>query len=198
MALRLLLAAFLLAAAPAQAAGDFDRCEAAGIPNDFDMMFQIAARRWYPPALQDHWCIAKALCWIESRLNPEAESGVGALGLCQVMPATAQDLRGRNLWRGNLRHARDNAKASALAFTRKWDFWVTPRPGLECRLEVTLASYNAGEGNVLKAQVLSGGKLCWEGIRPFMAQVTGKHALEVVNYISRFWAAYRKLKGHGL
>ena len=173
------------------------QCEAQGVPSQYDKTFKRAVRRHYPSQLRHNWCTLKALCWTESRLNPKAESPVGAQGLCQVMPATAGDLVKRNLWRGNLRRAKQNAEAAAIVFRRNWEIWAVPR-STECRYELAAASYNAGAGNIIRAQTLSGGRLCWEGIRPHLRDVTGHHARETTDYVDRQWKAYRKLRGYGL
>ena len=101
------------------------------MPDHFDGVFQAAARRNLPAPLRENWCILKSMCWIESRLNPSADSHVGAQGLCQVMPATAGDLQQRGLWRGRLRDAKANAEAGALVFAQYWRIWATPRT-VEC------------------------------------------------------------------
>lgn len=190
----LALGAALLLRHPAHAE---ERCSAPGISDAYDAFYRIAARRWYPVDLKEHWCIAKTICEIESRQKPDALSPVGAAGLCQIMPATAEGLERRGFWRGKLRDARSNVKAHALVMNSKWHFWVTPRPGLECRLEMTIASYNAGEGNIEKARAIARA-LCWEKTRAKLHLVTGRHAEETINYLSRFWATWRRLKGYGL
>ena len=174
------------------------RCSAEGIPDTYDAFFKAAARRHFPLELKDEWCILKAICWNESALNPDAVSHAGAEGLCQVMPATAADLKKRNKWRGNIRKAKDNAEASALTFALFWRFWILDRTR-ECRTEVTVASYNAGPGSIEDAHQLSAGERCWEGIRPYLHLVTGaENSRETINYVSRFWSTWRRLKGYGL
>ena len=182
------LTVLVTSGAPAQ-----ERCDAPGITSDYDTLFQIAARRWMPIELRNEWCVQKALCVNESRLDPDAMSPAHAIGLCQVLAGTAADVGVR----GTLRDARNNIKASALTFDRYWNFWATPR-STECRLELALASYNAGPGNIHSAQRLSGGRLCWERIRPHLVEVTGKHALETANYVTRFWSTWRRLRGYTL
>ena len=183
---------FVLAVCATASRADY-RCDADGITDRYDWIFQIAAKRWMPPELADNWCVQKALCVNESGLDPEAMSPAHAIGLCQVLETTAGDFG----LRGQLRDVRSNVKASALTFERGWRFWLFKRT-TECRIELVLAGYNAGDGNVLKAQILSGGRLCWEGIRPYLADVTGRHALETENYITRFWTTWRRLRGFTL
>lgn len=172
-------------------------CEAEGIPDQYDKVFQKASKRHLPSALRNNWCILKSICWIESGLNPKAKSAAGARGLCQVMPATAADLKKRNLWRGRLRSAKANAEASALVYKNYWNIWAVPRT-LECRNELTLASYNAGPGNIINAQVNTGGALCWDKIKYGLPEVTGKHHRETWDYVDRWRAAYHKLRGYSL
>ena len=172
------------------------RCDAPGISSKYDWMFKVAARRWMTPAFRGDWCVLKAICYIESRLDPNAKSWVGAVGLCQIMRATAASLRARHgLERGSLRDYRYNIKASALLLNADWHFWSSPRPTFECKVEVVIAAYNTGSPNVAKAQRKAHGALCWERIRAALSQVTGKHARETINYVSRWWAAYRQLRG---
>lgn len=180
----------------AQARRDY-KCYADNVPDKYDHVFKRAAKRHLPPELRENWCILKSLCWIESRLNPNAVSGVGAQGLCQIMPATAEDLRKRNHWRGRLRSVKSNAEASAIVYRNYWNIFAIPRT-LECRNEVTLASYNAGPGNIIRAQENAGGALCWDRIKYGLPDVTGKHHKETWDYVDRFWGAYRSLRGHGL
>ena len=194
----LLATVFMSMTAEARRVGEF-RCEAEGIPDKFDAFFSIAARRHMPHEFKNEVgaCITKAICWIESRHNPDARSGVGAVGLCQIMEATAQDLERRGQWRGRLRNSKDNAEASAIVFANFWRIWSTPRSA-ECRLELTLASYNAGPKNIIDAQRVTGGALCWEQIQFGLPEITGDHSKETIQYLIRWWEAWRRLRGYGL
>ena len=199
---RILLAVVLAAAVAAifvseAEARRYYQCEARDVPSQFDRYFKRAAKRHLPQPLREDWCILKSICWIESRLNPEAVSPVGARGLCQVMPATAADLRRRNLWKGRLRTAKSNAEASAVVYRNYWKIWAIKRT-LSCRNEVTLASYNAGPGNIIKAQKNAMGALCWDKIKYGLPAVTGRHHRETWDYVDRFWRTYMRLRGYGL
>lgn len=180
------------------------RCSAEGIPDRFDEFFLAASKRHMPPELRGAVgaCIMKAICWIESRHREDAVSGVGAVGFCQVMPQTAEDLKKRNKWRGgNLREARYNVQAGAAAFRNFWDVWYFKRT-TECRTENSIATYNAGPRNMIDAQTEAESKgimaRCWEGIRAGLPAITGRHAWETINYVDRFWSTWRRLRGYGL
>jgi membrane-bound lytic murein transglycosylase D len=80
------------------------------------------------------------LAEVESSFNPRARSPVGAVGLYQIMPATAKFLQ-LSLWPFDQRlHPEKNGRAAAryLRYLRaKFADW-----------RLTLAAYNAGEGTV--------------------------------------------------
>jgi soluble lytic murein transglycosylase-like protein len=60
-----------------------------GVPriDAYDHLFRAAADRYDLPAE-----LIKAVCLVESAMNPKAQSPVGAQGLMQLMPQTAKDL----------------------------------------------------------------------------------------------------------
>lgn len=127
-----------------------------------------------------------AQCYQESRLDAHAYNTTsGAAGECQFMAGTWSDCMAaqnlRNVSRFNRRH---NIKCAAWYMRRLRLFWSTPRPILETwRLQA--ASYNAGPGNVLKAQTLAGGALLWRDIAPSMHCVTGRaNSRETLGYVS--------------
>jgi len=107
--------------------------------------------------------LVKAVIHTESGFNPFARSGPGAKGLMQLMPATAR--------RFNVDDVYDPAQnirggAEYLSFLLK----------RFNSLELALAGYNAGEGNVDK----------YKGIPPFA---------ETQDYVRRVISRYNKLYG---
>ena len=86
-----------------------------------------------------------AVVWQESKYKADAESGVGAKGLMQLMPATAQRFGCDD---------RDNVESNVTAGTKYLRFLLKRFDG---NVSLALAAYNAGEGNVDK----------YEGIPPF-------------------------------
>ncbi|WP_444921518.1 transporter substrate-binding domain-containing protein [Microbulbifer sp. CnH-101-G] len=96
------------------------------------------------------WRMIVAQMWQESNFNPKAVSPVGAQGLMQVMPATAEEMG----FPPPLFEPERGIKAGV-----KYMDWVRDRfnPSLPTvnRLWFTLASYNAGYGHLLDAQRLA-------------------------------------------
>lgn len=138
------------------------------------------------------WKLLKAQCYQESRLIPTAVSPVGAKGLCQFMSGTWADV-GRTLSWGAAISAYDpeaSIEAASFYMQRLRYQWRRNRNSTE-RHDVALASYNAGIGNVLKAQTACNSERLWPKISPCMAQITGdKHASETRGYvasIAKWW-----------
>jgi soluble lytic murein transglycosylase-like protein len=80
----------------------------------------------------------RAVAWVESRWNPTAGSGVGAVGLMQLMPKVAESL-GVTDRTDPTQNARGGAKFLA-SLHKKAGNWP-----------VALAAYNWGPGNVFGA-----------------------------------------------
>jgi soluble lytic murein transglycosylase-like protein len=78
-----------------------------------------------------------ATAYQESRMDPQAQSRVGARGLLQLMPATARELR----------LAGDDPRANVLAGAR-YLRQMLDRFG---KVDLALAAYNAGPGAVERA-----------------------------------------------
>ena len=166
-------------------------CQHRSISSRYDSQLQLAARRNLPHEYP--WCLLKSLCQTESNLNADVVSPVGAVGLCQLMPGTAEEVG----LRSNLRRdAKRNAEAAARYLAKLHAFWLSPRSN-ECRWELMASSFNAGAGNILKAQTISGGRRCWDLISPHLPEVTGHHSAETQAYVLRIWANYRLLTGAG-
>lgn len=161
-----------------------------------ELVIMWAAKRHWPEPYRSNPDLLVEQCRAESNLKADAESPVGAIGLCQVMPATAlellakRDARGkargllRGQIRGKLRDGKTNAELAARYMARMFRIWAYPRTHW-CRWRLAVASYNAGAGNVIKAQTLSGGRSCFEDIAPFLHQITGKHSAETIAYTFR-------------
>ncbi len=111
----------------------------------FDKLVKRSARKH-----EFDWRLIVAQMWQESSFNPKAESPVGAQGLLQVMPRTADEV--------GYPHPLFEPKRGIEAGV-KYLNWVRDRFDedltLENKLWFSLASYNAGIGHLYDAQRLA-------------------------------------------
>lgn len=157
-------------------------------PDQYDEQFKDATSVFLP--LGTDWRLLKAQCYQESRLKPFARSPVGAMGLCQFMPGTWKEAQ-ENI--PNL-HSPWIPEYSILAagwyMGKLHRTWYGERPAMD-RYMLAAASYNAGAGNLIKAQKLCGGHNLYAQIIPCLIDVTGRHSEETITYneriIGRWW-----------
>ena len=62
--------------------------------------------------------------------------------------------------------------------------WYVDRPEVD-RHCLAMASYNAGLGNILKAQKLAGGPSLYAPIIKKLPDVTGDHSRETISYVGK-------------
>ena len=149
----------------------------------------VAAQAW-------GWQILKAQYWQESKLDPGAESGVGAGGIAQFMPSSWADVSKRmGLPAGATRWMpRYAIPAGAWYDQTLRASWSSPRPERD-RHSLALASYNAGLGNLLKAQRQAGGALDYCPIIRALPRVTGRaNARQTTQYVRRIWRWWRAMR----
>ena len=117
------------------------------------------------------WCDLKALCLIESGLDPLARSPARAKGLCQLLAGTFAEVHPA----GDIWNPVDNLHAAAAEMARNLGFWSWRRTPEE-REELAIASYNAGRGRMANAQADCGMALTLAG----MAACTPAESVEHV------------------
>lgn len=120
-----------------------------GVPQSMDQIFEEAAQLYHVPV-----SLLKAVGKAESGFNANAVSPVGAQGVMQLMPETARALGVDNPF-----DARSNIMGGAKYIAEKLAQY-------DGDIELALAAYNAGSGNVAK----------YGGVPPFA---------ETINYIAR-------------
>ena len=103
---------------------------------------EVAANHGVDPAL------VKAVAVAESAFNPHAVSHKGAVGLMQLMPATAQRYAMQHLPVQEVALKLKEPRLNADLGTRYLADLMRLYPG---RLDLALAAYNAGEGAVARA-----------------------------------------------
>ncbi len=154
---------------------------------NYDRFFSKQTKRNFGPAFNWHHFKAQAIA--ESGLKKDAKSYVGAMGLMQIMPATYAEITKRN------RHIKGSANtpkwniAAGIYYNRSiWNLFKVKRP-FQDRLDFTFGAYNAGKGNIIKAQkraTRSGlNPNLWASIEQTLPSVTGKHSKETLGYITK-------------
>jgi len=163
---------------------------ASSFPSHYDKQIEQAAKRYLPNV---DWRLLKAQYFQESRLQPDAESPVGAQGIAQFMPGTWSDVsRQLGYVKLNPRMAGPSILAGAYYMSRMRNTWRAPRPEAD-RHSLAMASYNAGAGHLIKAQKLCGGANAYASIARCLPQVTGRHSRETITYVQRIWKYWTQM-----
>lgn len=151
----------------------------------YDLFFRQYADLYFRNTNID-WHYFKAQGMAESNLNPTAKSPANAKGIMQILPATYASIKivKKDIW-----DPESNIAAGIFYDKQLWDNWYSERPEHD-RLCLMFASYNAGLGNILKAQKLATDKKHWDSIAQCLPKVTGKHATETINYVERIFKFY--------
>lgn len=173
---------------------------APAIPHRYDGAIHAASGRWLPAWDWRWW---KAQLYQESRLDPHAHSSVGAQGLCQAMPGTWREIRRAMRWGLVSPYVAERCiEGGAWYMARQRAVWTSPRPEAS-RRELAQASYNAGAGNILKAQRLcrhDGIADCsrWPPLASLLTCITGlANAAQTRTYVARIRRWYLLLEAGG-
>ncbi len=97
------------------------------------------------------WRLLAALIHKESKFNPEAESWAGAVGLMQLMPATAMKM---GIEPADFFVPEQNIKAG-IKYLKHLDRFFSAIEDRDERIKFMLAAYNSGEAHILDARALA-------------------------------------------
>ena len=157
-------------------------------PDKYDTKIRKATAIWLPGI---DYRLYKAQLYQESRFRTDAVSPVGAAGVAQFMPATWNEISKAMGFEGVTPFmAEPSIQAGAFYMARLRKGWTSPRPEAD-RHSLAMASYNAGFGNILKAQRLCSMKSLYNEIIKCLPQVTGHHSKETIEYSRKIWGFYK-------
>ena len=153
----------------------------------YDKYFSKYSKRYFGPGFD--WRYFKAQAIAESRLKADAKSRVGALGVMQIMPETFKEIaRKEPTIKGTRKQPRWNIAAGIYYDRMIWKTWKARRP-FQDRINFMFGSYNAGKGNILKAQKIAEKKglnpNLWGSIEPSLPKVTGGSSKETIGYVRK-------------
>jgi soluble lytic murein transglycosylase-like protein len=138
----------------------------------------------------DAWA---AQLYQESLCDPSAISPAGAAGLAQFVPSTWAEAQAHFGIRASP-HDDIAIEWGAWYMARMMAVWSASRPQVR-RWELALASYNAGAGNIIRAQSECDGARDWDDILPCLPDVTGHHARETTQYVVRIRHHWQAMAG---
>lgn len=154
-------------------------CSASSWPSKYDLQIAKATKQYLPGV---DWKLYKAQLIQESSLNPNAVSPAGAKGLAQFMPLTWNDISSQLAVTGTPFDPHVAIPAGAYYVSKLRRAWSWDRPEVD-RHNLALASYNAGLGNILKAQRHCNNQSLYSEIISCLPYITGYHSKETIGYV---------------
>lgn len=154
-----------------------------------EIQFKTAFSRYMPG---HDYRLLKAQCYQESRFDSRAVSPVGAKGLCQFMSFTWKEAQHALNFSESAFSSHHNIISAAWYDSKMFRFWSSPRP-IQDRYNLMFASYNAGAGNLHKAQRRCDNAPLFDEIMQCLPAVTGHNAKETSTYVQRINKYYRLL-----
>ncbi len=152
---------------------------------EYDKYFQQFAFMYFDGLVSWPWLKAQGIA--ESGLRHDAVSPVGARGIMQIMPGTAKDIAKHFQVVPNLDDPKTNIMFGCHYLRQMWGIFKKEE-GLE-RLRFAFGAYNAGPGNIIKAQELTDRPTVWEAVRAMLPEVTGgSNAKQTTDYVRRIEA----------
>lgn len=153
----------------------------------YDYYIKKYTKRFFGPAFD--WRYFKAQAVAESGLRHDAISSSGAVGVMQILPNTFDAVKQKNPEiKGRLIHVRWNIAGGVYYNRTLWNLWKAERP-FQDRVGFMFGSYNAGKGNVLKAQKIAANRglnpNLWRSITLTLKDVTGRRSRETVYYVEK-------------
>ena len=176
-----------------------------GIISHYDGLFMT-----YCQPIRWDWRLMAAQCYQESTFDPKARSWAGALGLMQIMPATADML---GLPRDKMYDPESNIAAAA-KYLGQLEAKFNDIPGRNERMNFVLGSYNGGYHHIRDAMALTqkygGNQHSWNDVSRYVLKLSepqyyrdsvvkygymrGSETEDYVRKIRARWETYKGVK----
>ena len=162
----------------------------------YDPIFRKYSKRYFGVGFD--WRHFKAQGMAESELNPTAKSRVGARGIMQLMPGTVNlSFDPRKIAR-NITDPEFNIAAGIMHDRYLWGRWKRDAVASVDHENFMFASYNAGEGPIIRARkaalqkALDAGR--WNAIEAVAPNVSAWRYRETLGYVRKIRQNYTELK----
>ncbi len=146
------------------------------------------------------YLLLTALAYQESRLNQQAKSSVGAVGVMQILPSTAKD---KNVNIPDIREVESNIHAGTKYLRFMVDHYFSEKEVDRLnRGLLSFASYNAGPAKIAKlrkeAKEMGLDPNVWFGnVEVVAARRIGRETVQYVSNIYKYYVVYRLLAEQG-
>jgi soluble lytic murein transglycosylase-like protein len=184
-----ILFAFLLASVTPSLAQRVPRDQAR-----YDALFRKYSKRFFGVGYDWHYFKAQGMA--ESNLDSSAQSYVGARGIMQLMPSTFAQIQSRRTEFESIDHVEWNIAAGILHDRYLWQRWKDLGVDDE-RRRFMFASYNAGEGPILRARGMARQRQldahAWASIEQVAPEVRRWRYRETVGYVRKIQRNYQQL-----
>ena len=137
------------------------------------------------------WLLMAAQAYQESQLNQDAKSSVGAIGIMQLMPATAKEMNVGDVTKTD---ANIHAGIKYMRFMMDRYYANEPMTNLDKAL-FAFASYNAGPARVRKLRAEAGERgldpnVWFHNVEYVAAERVGQETVTYVSNIYKYYVAY--------
>src|SRR5687767_6056823 len=167
------------------------------IPRDqarYDDLFRKYSKRFFGVGYD--WRYFKAQGMAESNLDSAARSYVGARGIMQLMPTTFAEIQSRRPELESIDHVEWNIAAGIMHDRYLWHRWKDLGVDDE-RRRFMFASYNAGEGPILRARGMARTRQldahAWTSIEQVAPEVRRWRYRETLGYVQKVQRNHQKL-----
>lgn len=169
--------------------------ERSKVTDRYDPTFRKYSKRYFGPTFD--WRLFKAQGMAESDLRPDAKSWVGARGIMQLMPSTFQAISSRQTAFTSIDDPEFNIAAGIMHDRYLWRLWEKDAVNETERARFMFASYNAGEGTILRARnVARDARLDhdrWTSIEQVAPNVQRWRYRETLGYVRRIESNWERM-----